>query len=77
MFGREAFSLRQKGISFFSSLVVRRKERDTLSKLNIQNSKLPTPLLGPALDDDLGFGVELNAVAALGVQVTEEAFFPA
>src|SRR5438046_7450843 len=39
--------------------------------------ELAAPLLGPALDDDFGFGVELDGVAALGVEVAEEAVLPA
>src|SRR5713101_985582 len=40
-------------------------------------SELAAPFFGPALDDDLGFGVELDGVAALGVEIAEEAFLPA
>ena len=38
--------------------------------------ELSAPFLWPAFDDDFGLGVEFNAVAALGVQVAEETFFP-
>src|SRR5438034_5682691 len=39
--------------------------------------ELAAPLARPALDHHLGLGVELHAMAALGVQIAEEALLPA
>jgi hypothetical protein len=44
---------------------------------NVMDVEPPRPGVRPALDDDLGLGVELDAVAPLGVQVAEEAVAPA
>src|ERR1700722_3569941 len=39
--------------------------------------ELPAPGRRPALDDDLLFGIEIDGIAALRVQIAEEAVLPA
>src|SRR5882724_321901 len=50
---------------------------DTCSYVTVATLKLPRVILGPALDHDFLFRIELDGVASLGVHNSEKAVFPA
>src|ERR1035438_10092163 len=60
----------------FLFLVLSRTTSLKRSKVVCESASLTRPTLTPALDDYLLFGIELDSVASLGMEIAEEARLP-